>query len=64
MPHLQLTGCALQAEKSTRREKERGGAGSDAKQSKVHFVVRSPNDVIKQIDAWLAQQEGGKEKGG
>lgn len=28
-----------------------------AKQSKVHFVVRrDPNDVIKQIDAWLAQQ--------
>lgn len=34
-------------------EREEGAA----KQSKVHFVVRrDPNDVIKQIDAWLAQQ--------
>lgn len=27
VPHLQLAGWALQAEKSTRREKERGGQG-------------------------------------
>lgn len=45
------------------RLEERGGLGGDAKQSKVHFVVRSPNDVIKQIDAWLAQQERGVPEG-